>query len=83
MRKLLLPFFAVALVGMLTGCVKASWINDISVSPDGNRVDVVGAQMKRLYGGWIVDKPLRWVCVRDGSGALTCQHMTKELPTMD
>ncbi|MHC4990363.1 MAG: hypothetical protein ACYTGC_05225 [Planctomycetota bacterium] len=52
------------------------------MSPDGKRIDVVGAQMQQFYGGWIVNKPLRWVCIRDAGGTLKCDYMSQELPTM-
>ncbi|MCP4678285.1 MAG: hypothetical protein GY854_22785 [Deltaproteobacteria bacterium] len=83
MRNLIIPIALFLISFMFFGCATASWINDISVSPDGKRIDVVGAQMKQTYGGWYVNKPLRWVCVRDEAGALQCRHMTKDLPRMD
>ncbi len=83
MQKLSLAFLVAAAGIVSSGCATTSWVNGVSISPDGNRVDVVGAQMMQVYGGWMVDKPLRWVCLRDGRGVLTCNHMTKELPTME
>jgi hypothetical protein len=82
MRKFTIIAALLATTGAFTGCAKTSWINDISVSPDGKRIDVVGAQMQQFYGGWIVKKPLRWVCIRDASGTLKCDYMSQQLPTM-
>jgi hypothetical protein len=82
MRKLIIAFSLLMVTGVLSGCATTSWINDITVSPDGNRIDVVGAKMQQFYGGWIVTKPLRWICIRNAAGILECNYMTKELPTM-
>ena len=81
MRRIIVTA-SLLVLGASTGCAKTSWINDISVSPDGKRIDVVGAQMQQFYGGWVVKKPLRWVCTRDQAGRLGCQYMSQDLPKM-
>jgi hypothetical protein len=82
MRNIIIAVALFMAVGMTAGCARTTWINDITVSPDGSRIDVVGAQMKQFFGGWIVDRPLRWVCMRNAVGILECNFMAQELPTI-
>ena len=74
---------AVLLAGALAGCGGVTWINDVATSPDGKHVVVVGARyQKHMLSPPSVDRPMRWLCERDGTGALTCKADRSPLPQM-
>jgi len=65
----------------LSGCGGVTWINDLATSPDGKHVVVVGARyQKHMLSPPSVDRPMRWLCNRDGSGALQCTADKTPLP---
>jgi hypothetical protein len=77
-------FLLLSLLGVLGGCSTVTWVNDISTTPDGNRVDVVGAQYQiDVFGDISPDKPVRWVCSRNEQGRLSCKPDTTDLPQSD
>jgi len=69
---------ALALLVGFAGC-SASRVWDVTASPDGRRVEVVGAEVNQISAP-IVIKPLRWVCLRDTDDRLTCQVDPSVLP---
>ena len=72
---------ALAALLSLGGCGGVTWINDVATSPDGKHVVVVGARFqKNMFSGPSVDKPMRWLCERDGAGALRCTADKTPLP---
>ena len=72
---------ALALLVGFAGC-SASRIWDVAASPDGGRVEVVGAEVNE-FSAPIATKPLRWVCIRGTDDRLTCQMDASNLPQAD
>jgi hypothetical protein len=72
----------VAIFVGLTGCT-ANRIWDVSTSPDGRRVEVVGAVVNQFNNPPTAVKPLRWVCLRGTDDRLNCQQDTSTLPKVD
>jgi hypothetical protein len=69
---------------MLTACGSVTWVNDVSTTPDGSRVDVVGAQFeKQVFGPPEFATPIRWICLRAVDGHLACREDASVLPQME
>jgi len=73
---------AAALLGLLSACTTVSWINDVSVAPDGKSVTVVGAEWRV---GFVqeISRPVRWNCLRAADGKLSCTADATTLPRME
>lgn len=78
--------FAVACLGVFVaalcgGCARVMLVHDVSSTPDGRRVDVVGSvYQKEFLAGTSAISPRRWVCLRDAGGHLHCRMDASALP---
>jgi hypothetical protein len=78
MRALLLLALGAA---SQAGCGTVVWINDVTASPDGKSVIVVGAQYrKHAFSPPTAEKGIRWICRRGGSEVLICHRDDSEHP---
>lgn len=68
---------------LASGCASVTWVNDVSSSPDGRMVTVVGAEFQAGFGGWTAKRPLTWNCLRNEAGQLSCRPDATELPQLD
>lgn len=82
MRSWLRILVTAVALSALAGCGSVSWVHALSTTPDGSRVDVVGAQFQMTMYGPAADQPMRWICLRDGSGRLHCQADPRPLQEM-
>jgi hypothetical protein len=73
---------ALALLVSLAGC-SANHVWGVAASPDGRRVEVVGARVNTFYNPPTPIEPLRWVCIRGTDDRLTCQMDRSPLPKAD
>lgn len=80
-RRFVIACFTTLLASLSSGCASMTLVHDVSSTPDGRRVDVVGSvYTKEFFGGTSAIGPRRWVCLRDAAGHLQCRLDTSELP---
>lgn len=69
-------------LSMLSACGNMTYVHDLTTTPNGARVDVVGAEYHKdfLFGTIEVVTAKRWICLRNAQGRIACQRDESALP---
>ncbi len=60
------------------GCGTVTWVNDVTTTPDGQVVTVVGGEYSTFSK--TVVRPVRWTCQRGANRQLVCAPDATPLP---